>query len=304
MSVLSDKMPYVGRFAPSPTGPLHIGSLYTALASYLDAKTQQGKWLLRIDDLDTPRNAVGSVDEILKTLDAFQLHWDGPIYFESEHLDAYHAHLELLQHDNLIYPCLCSRKVMAASRTETAQTESLYPNTCRNNVLPCDQPHALRVKSADCTLSFFDRLQGFIEHKLAEQHGDFILKRKDHIIAYQFAVVIDDNIQGVNHVVRGSDLLNATIRQIYLHRLLGINTPSYMHLPIIVDSHGQKLSKQSKAQAVTQSDPVHVLYKLLHLLKQKPPVELQKATVKELLNWAVAHWNPAALNSFDAIPED
>jgi glutamyl-Q tRNA(Asp) synthetase len=300
-----DNTPYIGRFAPSPTGPLHIGSLYTALASFLDAKAHQGKWLLRIDDLDTPRNVVGSVPSILGSLDALHLHWDNLIYFQSEHLTSYYANLDLLHHDKLIYPCTCSRKTLAENPGDNAGVESIiYPNTCRHNLLPCQQAHALRLKTASCIVSFHDRLQGFVSHNLAEQHGDFILKRKDHVIAYQFAVVIDDHQQGVNHVVRGIDLLNSTTRQIYLHRLLGLTTPHYMHLPIIIDQQGQKLSKQTKAHAVDLTNPSAVIFKLLHLLKQKPPVELQHAPIKDLIEWAIAHWNPANLNNFQVIPED
>ncbi len=302
MFVVHDTPTYIGRFAPSPTGPLHLGSLYTALASFLDAKAQQGKWLLRIDDLDTPRNATGSVDSILKTLEAFALHWDNHVYFQSDYLDTYNTILASLQRDNTIYPCTCSRKTLAASLTEIASAEGVYPNTCRNNKFPCHQPHALRVRTDDRMISFDDRLQGLINHHLARQHGDFILKRKDHIIAYQFAVVIDDDRQGVNHVVRGMDLLDSTPKQIYLQQLLGFSTPDYLHVPIIADNLGFKLSKQTHAQAVGLTSPVHVIFKLLNLLKQHPPLELQHASATELVNWAIAHWNPATLKNIRTIP--
>ncbi|WP_394752605.1 tRNA glutamyl-Q(34) synthetase GluQRS [Crenothrix sp.] len=298
---MSDKRPYIGRFAPSPTGPLHLGSLYTALASFLDAKAQLGLWLLRIDDLDTPRNAAGSVDSILKTLDTLGLHWDSSVYFQSDDLDVYHDVLATLQHDKRIYPCICSRKTVTANLTQNASIDAVYPNTCRNNLFPCYAPHALRIKTDDRVICFDDRLQGLISHHLATQHGDFILKRKDHIIAYQFAVVIDDDRQGVNHVVRGMDLLDSTPKQIYIQQILGLSTPAYLHVPVITDDQGFKLSKQTGAQSVALKTPAHVIFKLLNLLKQHPPIALQHTSSAELINWAIAHWNPAALKNVDAI---
>jgi glutamyl-Q tRNA(Asp) synthetase len=289
---------YIGRFAPSPTGPLHLGSLYAALASYLDAKSQQGLWLLRIDDLDTPRNKLGAASHILKTLETFGLHWDGNTYFQSAHLGVYDDILKRLQHQQLTYPCTCSRKTITATQTGI---EAIYPNNCRDNSFPCLTAHALRIKTNNSIISFDDRLQGTISHHLSTQHGDFILKRKDHIIAYQFAVVIDDDNQGVNHLVRGMDLLDSTPKQIYLQQQLGLPTPSYLHVPIITDAQGFKLSKQTKAQAVALKSPTSVIFKLLHLLRQQPPVTLQNAPVAELLNWAVAHWNPTPLTKIRAI---
>ncbi|SJM89722.1 Glutamyl-Q tRNA(Asp) synthetase [Crenothrix polyspora] len=298
---MSDKRPYIGRFAPSPTGSLHLGSLYTALASFLDAKAQQGLWLLRIDDLDTPRNAAGSVDSILKTLDALALQWDSSVYFQSDNLDVYHDVLAILQRDKRIYPCTCSRKTIAANLTENASIDVVYPNTCRNNRFPCSAPHALRIKTDGRVISFDDRLQGVVSHHLATQHGDFILKRKDHIIAYQFAVVIDDDRQGVNHVVRGMDLLDSTPKQIYVQQVLGLNTPNYLHVPIITDDKGFKLSKQTGAQSVELKTPTQVIFKLLDLLKQHPPAELYNAPTTELINWAIAHWDPSVLKNSRAI---
>lgn len=298
---MPDTQSYIGRFAPSPTGPLHLGSLYTALASFLDAKAQQGSWLLRIDDLDTPRNAVGSVDNILTTLEAFGLQWDGDIYFQSDHLDVYHDVLNSLQRDELIYPCICSRKTITENLADIASIAVVYPKTCRNNLFPCHTPHALRIKTDDRVISFDDRLQGHVSQSFATQHGDFILKRKDHIIAYQFAVVIDDYQQGVNHVVRGMDLLDSTPKQVYLQQRLGLTTPSYLHVPILIDRQGFKLSKQTRAEAVALETPAAVIFKLLNLLEQLPPIDLQKTSVTELIGWAVAHWNPSILKNSRAI---
>ncbi|MEI7993283.1 MAG: tRNA glutamyl-Q(34) synthetase GluQRS [Methylococcaceae bacterium] len=285
-----DIQPYIGRFAPSPTGPLHIGSLYTALASFLQARSQQGLWLLRIDDLDTPRNIKGSGDSILKTLETFGLHWDGRVAYQSQTLDVYHEILDKLANDKLIYPCTCSRKTLT----------SVYSGICRNKQTLPDSPHSLRIKTDNRFIAFNDKLQGLMSQNLAD-NGDFILKRKDQIIAYQFAVVIDDDRQHINHVVRGYDLLDSTPRQIYLQQLLGLVTPDYMHVPVIIDEQGYKLSKQTLATAVDIKKPHTVIFELLNLLKQNPPGELQFAPLTELLSWSIENWNPNLLKNCRAI---
>lgn len=297
---MPEKKPYIGRFAPSPTGPLHLGSLYSALAGFLQARSQHGKWLLRIDDLDIPRNVPGSTESILTTLDAFGLYWDGPVDYQSRHVPEYEQVLDRLVRDNLVYPCVCSRKTLASATTDH-HSPDVYPGTCKNRLIPLDQPHSLRIKTDSITISFEDDLQGCISHDLAKQDGDFILKRKDRIIAYQFAVVLDDDRQQINHVVRGYDLLNETPKQIYLQQLLGLAQPGYMHVPIVIDSGGFKLSKQTCATAVDLKDPGMVLFELLVLLRQYPPSELKRAPPRELLDWATAHWNPAPLKNSRAI---
>ncbi len=289
----------IGRFAPSPTGPLHLGSLYTALASFLQARSQQGRWLLRIDDLDTPRNIKGATDAILKTLEAFGLLWDDEVYYQSRHIDVYNGVISDLQRSGLIYPCTCSRKTLA-----TDGGTDIYPGICRDRQAPPDEPHALRVKVDNRSIAFQDELQGLISHKLAEQDGDFIVKRKDNIIAYQFAVVIDDDLQHVNHIVRGYDLLDETPKQIYLQQLLGLSAPRYMHVPVIVDEQGYKLSKQTQATAVDLKAPQRVIFELLRLLKQNPPVELQQAPAADLLDWAIEHWNADLLKNAHAMSAD
>ena len=285
------KQPYVGRFAPSPTGPLHYGSLYTALASFLQARSQQGLWLLRIDDLDTPRNIIGSADNIFKTLEKFGLHWDKQVYYQSRYLDTYHEILDKLIKDKLVYPCTCSRKTVT----------DIYSGACRDKQIPTNRPYALRIKTDNRNISFEDELQGLVSQNLVEQHGDFILKRKDQIIAYQFAVVIDDDRQCINHVVRGYDLLDSTPRQIYLQQILGLITPIYMHVPVIIDEQGYKLSKQTRATAVDLESPHEVIFEMLTLLRQAPPSELKLATLSELLDWAIRHWDPGALKKLRAI---
>jgi glutamyl-Q tRNA(Asp) synthetase len=283
--------PYIGRFAPSPTGPLHLGSLCTALAGFLQARKHQGLWLLRIDDLDTPRNIKGADDSILKTLDAFALHWDDRAVYQSHYLERYEEILNELAKNKLIYPCTCSRKTLSDS----------HPCRCRNQQTLPDSPYSLRIKTDQRIISFQDELQGLITHPFAGQQDDFILKRKDKIIAYQFAVVVDDDLQQVNHVVRGVDLLDSTPKQIYLQQLLGLMTPDYMHVPVIIDDDGYKLSKQTLATAVDLKSPQAVIFKLLTLLKQNPPGELQRAPATELLAWAVENWNPALLKNVQAI---
>lgn len=200
------------------------------------------------------------------------------------------------QRNKRVYPCTCSRKTLT-----TNDSIDIYPGICRNRQTPPDGPHALRIKADNRTIVFQDELQGLISHNLAEQDGDFIVKRKDNIIAYQFAVVIDDDLQQVNHIVRGFDLLDATPKQIYLQQLLGLSTPGYMHVPVIVDEQGYKLSKQTQAMSVDLTVPHQVIFELLVLLKQTPPIELQQAPIAEQLSWAIEHWNPDLLKNVHAV---
>lgn len=284
---------YKGRFAPSPTGPLHLGSLYTALASFLQARSKQGQWLVRIDDLDTPRNVKGATADILNTLEAFGLYWDGDVFYQSKHLENYQFFINQLIKQQQVYPCTCSRKTLAEFQSES----SIYPNFCRNKTAIPTEPYALRLKTESVNISFDDFLQGRVSHNIAEKDGDFIIKRKDEIIAYQFAVVIDDTLQEITEVVRGFDLLDCTPPQIYLHQLLNLKPPAYLHVPIITNQYGQKLSKQSFAQAVNSENPVKTLFYLLTLLKQQPPFELQRASISELLKWAIENWQPQQLKN-------
>ncbi|MCF7987876.1 MAG: tRNA glutamyl-Q(34) synthetase GluQRS [Methylovulum sp.] len=277
----------IGRFAPSPTGPLHLGSLYTALASFLAARSQQGQWLLRIDDLDTPRNCKGSIESILTTLDIYGLHWDRDVFYQSQQLTHYEDALNQLEALNKLYPCVCSRKMLESTR---------YAGHCRHLSAVPSTAFALRVKTDAQWLSFDDELQGTVRAQ-ADDQGDFIIKRKDQIFAYQFAVVIDDAQQHVNQVVRGCDLLDSTPKQLYLQQLLGLPRPHYLHVPIIIDQQGQKLSKQTLANAVSLKSPAKVLFHLLNLLKQQPPRELEYASTQEVLAWGILHWNPQPLKN-------
>ncbi len=278
---------YRGRFAPSPTGALHFGSLLAAVGSYLDAKHQQGKWLVRIEDIDTPRNMKGSADDILRTLEAFGLHWDESVRYQSQHLAVYADTLQHLKAQGLVYPCGCSRKAIA-----NATQEQIYPGTCRKELV--QTPHktpAWRMRVDDVVISFTDRLQGKITQDLATDVGDFVLKRADGLFAYQLAVVVDDAAQGITDIVRGADLLDSTPRQIYLQQQLGLDTPRYLHLPLVRNTQGQKLSKQTLALAIHPDHPTATLYAALQYLGQHPPVELQHAPLATLWDWAMARWN-------------
>jgi glutamyl-Q tRNA(Asp) synthetase len=267
------------------------------LASFLDARYHQGKWLVRIDDVDTPRNAPGATSLILKTLEAFGLEWDETIYYESQHINRYNSALAGLKALNLLYPCTCSRKHLADYAHQHGGGDR-YPGICQDKNFDQLDDYAVRIRTDNAFIEFIDRLQGRFSEHLNAVHGDFIIKRKDQLFAYQLAVVVDDQIQGVTHVVRGIDLLDSTSKQIFLQRLLGYSLPSYMHLPILVDDKGQKLSKQTYAQAVDQNNPSTVLFHLLQLLKQAPPAELINSLPQEILQWGISNWNPAPLQSW------
>ncbi len=288
------KQPYIGRFAPTPSGPLHLGSLYTALASFLDARHHHGQWCLRIDDLDRFRIFPEASDQILFVLDKLGLHWDGPVYYQSQHLTDYHAAIDRLYQNGMLYSCTCSRKKLARSG-------SVYPGFCRKNTNIPPQPNALRIKTDAQLIHFIDRLQGKIQQCLSQTTGDFIVKRKDNIIAYQLAVVIDEQQQHITQVVRGLDLLDSTARQLYIQQQLDLARPEYMHIPLIVDAQGKKLSKQTQAEAVSAQNPGQTLWHLLQKLNQQPPTELKHASAQALLDWAIPHWQADKLKKIRAI---
>ena len=270
------------------------------MASFLQARSKQGKWLLRIDDLDTPRNVAGATEQILRTLEIFGLNWDDSILYQSLNSDSYQAALDDLAQQNLLYPCICSRKTLYQYHQRNP-TAPAYPGLCRNRRITSDTPHSLRIKTEDKEISFLDGLQNQIHQNLALEHGDFILKRKDRIIAYQLSVVVDEHTQGITEVVRGVDLMDSTPKQIFLQQQLGYKIPKYMHVPVIIDQLGNKLSKQTFAQAIDDKNPQQTLYKTLSLLKQNPPIDLQTAPVATQLSWAIEHWNPEILKKIRAI---
>jgi glutamyl-Q tRNA(Asp) synthetase len=282
-------MRYVGRFAPSPTGPLHFGSLVAALASWLDARAAGGTWLLRIEDLDKPREQPGAVDEILHTLDALGLDWDGPVVFQSRRGELYRAALEQLAAQHATYWCGCSRREVADSSLGLAADGApIYPGTCRN-ALSGKTPRALRLRTTPQPIGFVDRVQGPQVQSIEAEVGDFVLLRADGVYAYQLAVVVDDAVQGVTDVVRGADLLDSTARQIYLQGLLGYATPRYLHVPVAVNAAGEKLSKQTGALPIDAAQPAPTLARALAFLNHAPPAGLG---ARELLDWARGNWRP------------
>jgi len=285
---------YRGRFAPSPTGPLHLGSLYTALASFLQARSLRGEWLLRIDDVDSLRTIPSAADRILRTLEWHGLHWDGEVVFQSRNLEAYQRALEALESNGLLYPCTCTRQELTALTRQNSD-HNAYPGVCRGQSRDLRQPHALRVKAGDITIAFADTMQGEFRQDLAAEVGDFIVRRRDGIHAYHLATVIDDHRAEITEVMRGIDLLESTPRQIHLQRLLKLPTPSYRHIPVVANAQGNKLSKQSGAVPVDDAHPSRTLFTLLNLLNQSPPKELQTGPPDEILQWAIAAWDVGKL---------
>lgn len=286
---------YRGRFAPSPTGPLHFGSLVAAVGSYLEARVHGGQWLVRIEDVDTPRSAPGAADQILKTLDASGMHWDGPVVHQSTRTRAYDAALHELRRQGHVYGCVCSRREIADSGIAGIEGY-IYPGTCRGGLPEGRTARAWRVRTHGGRIEFDDAIQGRVAQDLEKDIGDFVLLRADGVYAYQLAVVVDDAEQKITHVVRGSDLLDSTPRQVYLQRLLGLPTPHYAHLPVVVNTQGQKLSKQTLAAPVGDGSIGHALVAALRFLGHEAPASLKDARVDEIWEWAVEHW------SLDKVP--
>jgi glutamyl-Q tRNA(Asp) synthetase len=250
---MTERIPYIGRFAPSPTGPLHVGSLVAAMASYLDAKAHHGQWLVRIEDVDGDRNVAGADDHILASLQRCGMRWDGEVTWQSRRTSLYEQALQQL--GDLVYPCGCSRKEIADSQLSLSGRQAqalIYPGTCRHGLATGKSARALRLKVPQwphCMLSFDDRWAGHVGQDLTDEVGDFVIKRADGFWAYQLAVVVDDGAQGITDIVRGADLLDSTPRQLYLQQVLGLPQPSYLHVPVVVNELGEKLSKQTGAQA-------------------------------------------------------
>jgi glutamyl-Q tRNA(Asp) synthetase len=284
---------YAGRFAPSPTGPLHFGSLVAALASWLDARASAGRWYVCIEDLDRPREQPGAADSILRTLEHVGLYWDGAVVYQSERTDLYRQALEELRAHT--YWCGCTRREIADSSLGLAiDGARIYPGTCREGLAPDKVRRALRIRTALAPISYQDRLQGSQRQSLAGEIGDFVLYRADGQLAYQLAVVVDDAAQSITHVVRGADLLDSTARQIYLQRLLGYAEPRYLHIPVAVNAAGEKLSKQTGAAPIDASHKDEVLAAALRFLGQKPTHDLAEA---------VRDWSPASIPACRTIRE-
>ena len=287
--MLAEPGPVCGRFAPSPTGPLHFGSLIAALGSFLEARTQRSQWLVRIEDVDVPRTTPGAADAILQTLERYGLLWDGDVWFQSQRTERYQAALEELSRAGRLYPCTCTRRELAGCQ-RGADGSPLYPGYCRTGPRQPGRPHAFRLRVTDTRLTFQDAVQGEYHQRLESEVGDFVIRRADGLFTYQLAVVVDDADQGITEVIRGADLLDSTPRQLYLQMLLGLPRPRYGHLPVAVDERGDKLSKQTRAPPLDDHNPGPALWDALRFLGQQPPADLLNAPPAEILNWALAHW--------------
>lgn len=299
---VSEPSTYRGRFAPSPTGPLHFGSLVTALASYLRATREGGAWLVRIEDLDPPREVAGASDDILRTLEALGLEWDGEVVFQSRREAAYEAALQQLRERGFAYPCGCTRREVAAAQAEDKRSELVYPGTCRGGLAPGRKPRIWRVRTGAEPVHFRDLLQGPQSQVLAQACGDFVVRRADRLFAYQLAVVVDDAEQGITEVVRGCDLLESTARQIHLQRLLGLPTPAYLHLPLAMGPAGTKLSKQTGAAPIDRRQGGAALHAALAFLGQQPPPALHGASPAEVLAWGREQWDLARIPRLPGCP--
>ena len=282
-------MRYIGRFAPSPSGPLHLGSLVAALGSYLQARCQNGLWKVRIEDLDPPREMQGAAELILRSLEAHALTWDGEIIYQSQRHALYQAQIdEWLAHHQAYY-CTCSRQ-------QIQQSGGLYLGHCRGRTTRPTQAAAIRLRMQTPTFSFQDQIHGLINipHTLAQE--DFIIKRRDGLFAYNLAVVLDDIAQGITQIVRGADLIEPTGRQISLYHLLAKTPPSYLHLPLVLDTQGNKLSKQNHAPAIDNKQAAANLCQALHFLGLTPPIELAQSSPQAVVSWGCQHWDPIRLN--------
>ena len=281
-----DPLPYVGRFAPSPTGPLHFGSLVAAVASYLQARTQDGRWLLRIEDIDPPREEAGASEEIVEALRCYGFEWDGDVILQSTSDAAHKAALACLIEQGLTYRCRCSRRDL--DNAPRGALGIIYPGSCRNG---CEAGEAaIRLRTTDAEIAFDDQLQGRIAQHLESESGDFVIRRRDGLIAYHLAVVVDDEIQGVTEIVRGIDLMDSTPRQIYLQQLLGYRTPSYVHIPVITHVDGDKLSKLTGAPGIPFDSVAPTLCAALHALRLDPPANLSTAALSDVWFWAQKTW--------------
>ena len=280
------KRPYKGRFAPSPSGELHFGSLVAAMGSYLQAQSQQGQWLVRIEDVDQSRTVPHSADNILSTLERFGFEWDEAVIYQSQRTEQYHFYLQKLIDKKLAYACDCSRNKLRQNNTT-----GIYPGYCRQKSIPATSAHALRCLTTPESIKFDDQIQGHYSVNLENECGDFIVKRRDGFFAYQLAVVIDDAEQGTTDIIRGTDLLSSTPQQIYLQQQLGFTTPDYGHLPVVMHDNGKKLSKSHQNLPLDCQQPVEILSKALLFLNQSPPKSLAQSSLNDFWQWAIQNWD-------------
>lgn len=287
--------PYIGRFAPTPSGHLHFGSLVAALASYLDARAVDGRWLLRMEDLDPPREEPGAQAAILKALESYGFEWDGEMVRQSERHEAYDQVITRLFNQGLAYACTCSRKQLEAY-------QGIYPGLCRNAGHGTEDA-AIRLRVPELAYHFTDRVQGEFRQHLGREVGDFVIRRRDGLYAYQLAVVLDDAWQGVTDIVRGADLLDSTPRQLYLQELLGLPKPRYLHVPLITQPDGHKLGKSYRSPPLAADQATPLLLRALRALGQQPGPELADANPRQLLDWGIHHWDAAKIPRTLTLPE-
>ena len=280
---------YRGRFAPSPTGPLHFGSLVAALGSYLDARANGGEWLVRMEDVDLPRCVPGAEKQILNTLEAFGFEWDGEVVCQSRRSDLYRSALDRLITQGQVFPCACTRKQLSGGAV-AIDGSPLYDGRCRHGLAPGDKARTWRLRVTDAAIAFDDAVQGHQVQQLQRDVGDFVLLRADGLFAYQLAVVVDDAEQGITHVVRGADLLDSTPRQIYLQQLLDLPLPAYAHLPVAVDAAGEKLSKQTLAAPVDTAQPLDALNAAWRFLGQSWQGGHAPGDIREFWHVAISQW--------------
>jgi glutamyl-Q tRNA(Asp) synthetase len=286
---------YIGRFAPTPSGHLHFGSLVAALASYLDARSVGGRWLMRMEDLDPPREEPGAQAAILKALESYGFEWDGEMVRQSDRHEAYTEVLNRLFNHGLAYACTCSRK-------QLEPYHGIYPGLCRNAGHGTEDA-AIRLRVPELEYHFIDRVQGEYRQHLGREVGDFVIRRRDGLYAYQLAVVLDDAWQGITDIVRGADLLDSTPRQLYLQELLGLRQPRYLHIPLITQPDGNKLGKSYRSPPLTEDQATPLLLRALRALGQKPGTELAYANPREVLNWGIAHWDASLIPRTLNLPE-
>lgn len=291
---------YVGRFAPSPTGPLHFGSLLAAVASCLEARRHNGRWLVRMEDIDPPREQVGAGDQIIAALDRYGFEWDGPVTYQSASDPQHRQAIGRLLDDELAYRCGCSRKDLVDA--PRGPLGIIYPGTCRNGTN--DIEASTRVRTTDDPVSFVDGLQGPQSQKLESGSGDFVILRRDGLVAYHLAVVIDDDLQGVTEIVRGIDLMDSTPRHICLQQYLGLGTPRYQHIPVAVHADGSKLSKLSGATGIPMDAAEQELVAALDALQQSPPSDIANASIADIWAWANEHWQIDVLRASTSISTD
>lgn len=295
-------MPYKGRFAPTPSGPAHLGTMLAAVGSYLQAKANNGQWHVRIDDIDPPREAPGAADSILWTLENFGLYWDGPVVYQSQRGDAYHEALEKLAREEATFACTCSRKMLS----ETARrgpNGMIYPGTCRNGHHHNARQKSIRLLTEDTVITVPDLIQGDYALNMANDIGDFVIRRADELFSYHLATVVDDALDGFTEIVRGKDQLSLTPQHVYMQQLLGVTTPRYAHLPLLIDSQGNKLAKSSNASAVDAMSQADVWSIVLGALGLEAEEALLQEPPAQILQWAFEQWDLFAIDATDKIAQ-